>query len=219
MEVKKCTRCSIEKPLSEFGFHKLGLNGYRSTCKECSRQSNKEYREKNKVKEYERIKNYRKNNPDKISLWRKNQKEKKREWYIKWRNNNLEKDKNRKKTYHLSNPEYYKNYSHFRYTNDIIYRLKNNVRGRIYKFLNSKSISKNNTTFNIIGCTPDELKNYIESKFLNGMSWDNRSEWHVDHIIPLSLSKNEEDIYKLCHYTNLQPLWKYDNLSKGSKLI
>jgi len=53
------------------------------------------------------------------------------------------------------------------------------------------------------------------------MSWENygRNGWHVDHIIPLSSAKTEEEIYKLCHYTNLQPLWEVDNIKKGNKII
>ncbi len=54
-----------------------------------------------------------------------------------------------------------------------------------------------------------------------GMTWKNKEfyGWHIDHIVPLSSAKTEEDVYKLCHYTNLQPLWSKDNMSKGSKLI
>lgn len=53
------------------------------------------------------------------------------------------------------------------------------------------------------------------------MNWDNRGlyGWHIDHIIPLSSAKTEEEVYKLCHYTNLQPLWAKENLSKGNKII
>lgn len=50
------------------------------------------------------------------------------------------------------------------------------------------------------------------------MSWGNRHLWHIDHIIPLASAKDEESIINLCHYTNLQPLWKKDNQSKGSKM-
>ena len=56
-------------------------------------------------------------------------------------------------------------------------------------------------------------------KFTTGMSWENRNEWHIDHKIPLSSAKTEEEIYELCHYTNLQPLWAFDNLSKGNKIL
>ena len=50
------------------------------------------------------------------------------------------------------------------------------------------------------------------------MNWENRNLWHVDHIIPLSSAKTEEELVKLCHYTNLQPLWAEDNLKKSNKI-
>ncbi len=70
-----------------------------------------------------------------------------------------------------------------------------------------------------MGCSPELLKEYLEKQFVDGMCWDNRNEWHIDHIIPLSLAKTEEEIYKLCHYTNLQPLWAEDNLRKSNKIL
>jgi len=65
------------------------------------------------------------------------------------------------------------------------------------------------------------LKKYLEDKFSEGMTWDNKGfyGWHIDHIIPLSSAKNEEDIIRLSHYTNLQPLWGKDNMKKGNKVI
>jgi 5-methylcytosine-specific restriction endonuclease McrA len=71
----------------------------------------------------------------------------------------------------------------------------------------------------LVGITPKELKEHLEKQFFQGMSWGNYGEWHIDHIIPLSSAKTEDEIYKLCHYTNLQPLWAEDNLRKGNKLI
>jgi hypothetical protein len=73
----------------------------------------------------------------------------------------------------------------------------------------------------IVGLSSEELKIYIESKFLEGMTWENYGlhGWHIDHIIPLSSVKTEDEIIKLCHYTNLQPLWAKDNLSKHNKII
>jgi hypothetical protein len=93
------------------------------------------------------------------------------------------------------------------------------VRGRVNKFLKSKNITKTNKTFDIVGCTPEFLKEHLEQQFTEGMSWDNQGKWHIDHIIPLSSAKTEEEIYKLCHYTNLQPLWAEDNLNKGCKIL
>ena len=82
-------------------------------------------------------------------------------------------------------------------------------------------ITKTNKTFDIIGCAPQFLKEYLEKQFSEGMSWDNYGfyGWHIDHKIPLSSADNEEDIYKLCNYTNLQPLWATDNLKKSNKIF
>jgi len=70
-----------------------------------------------------------------------------------------------------------------------------------------------------LGVSFDELNIYLEQKFKNNMSWENYGEWHIDHIIPLSSAKTEKEIYELCHYTNLQPLWAEDNLKKGCKVL
>jgi len=59
---------------------------------------------------------------------------------------------------------------------------------------------------------------HFESLFTNGMCWNNMGQWHIDHIIPLSTAITEEDVIRLCHYTNLQPLWAEDNLKKSNKL-
>ena len=90
-------------------------------------------------------------------------------------------------------------------------------RARIYSMIKTNSEYNQIKTFDLIGCTPQQLKDYLESKFLEGMSWENRDEWHIDHIIPCAsfdLTKVEEQ-QKCFHYTNLQPLWAVDNLKKG----
>ena len=80
-------------------------------------------------------------------------------------------------------------------------------------------MNKNNKTFEIVGCSPKFLKEFIENKFTEGMCWELLGvKIHIDHIIPLSSAKNEEEVYKLCHYTNLQPLWAEDNLKKSNKI-
>ncbi len=72
----------------------------------------------------------------------------------------------------------------------------------------------------LIGCSIEHLKNHLEVQFDDGMSWANYGLWHVDHILPCALfdlSKEEEQ--KLCFcFENLQPLWKFDNWSKGAKV-
>ena len=109
-----------------------------------------------------------------------------------------------------------------KYDTDILYRLKINTRNRIKHFLKSSNFDKiKNGTFNIVGCTPFELKDHIQKQFLEGMNWENYGfrGWHIDHIIPLAACENNDDVHKLCHYTNLQPMWADDNYKKGDRII
>ena len=71
----------------------------------------------------------------------------------------------------------------------------------------------------LVGCTRDQLVAYMEAQFLPSMSWENRSEWHVDHIKPCaSFDLTDPGQQRQCfHYTNLQPLWAVDNIRKGAK--
>jgi hypothetical protein len=112
------------------------------------------------------------------------------------------------------------NYDMKRYYSDIQYRLIKIQRARINAALKGKN--KSQTTKELIGCTPDQLKTHIESLFEPGMTWDNYSQtgWHIDHILPISsfdLEINEE-LKKACHYSNLQPMWATENLQKSNKI-
>jgi len=117
--------------------------------------------------------------------------------------------------------EYSKNWKKLERIKNPKYKLINNLRKRTKDFLNYKKENKNTKIIDIVGCSPQFLKERLEKKFKDGMSWENYGfyGWHIDHIIPLSSAKTEEEIYELCHYTNLQPLWAKDNLSKGSKIL
>lgn len=128
-----------------------------------------------------------------------------------------------KKHYTKQSKEYYKNNKERliklelqRYHNDPITNLKYNLRISLNRALQYR-VTKNNKALEYLGCTIDEFKKHIEEKFQDGMTWNNRGKWHLDHIIPLSALKEGYSIEKLCHYTNFQPLWKKDNLSKGKK--
>jgi hypothetical protein len=78
--------------------------------------------------------------------------------------------------------------------------------------------TKKSRTYEILGCSFEEFKNYIDNQLSVGMSWDNHGEWHLDHKIPISFGKTEEEVIKLNHYTNFQPLWAYENLLKSNKI-
>jgi hypothetical protein len=100
---------------------------------------------------------------------------------------------------------------------DPLYRLRTNISRRIRSALTSGY--KSQSTIKIIGCSIEELKKHLENKFTEGMSWQNYGEWHIDHIIPISSAKTDDEIYKLNHWTNFQPLWAVDNIKKSNKLI
>ena len=118
---------------------------------------------------------------------------------------------------HKRNPSLHMQYMKKRRENPT-YVLIHNQRIRVWKAL--KKLKKIDRTLDLIGCTEIELRNHIESKFTDGMSWDNYGKygWHVDHIRPCSsFDLSEPEQQRQCfHYTNLQPLWAKDNLSKGS---
>lgn len=127
-------------------------------------------------------------------------------------NQNWKKNKNGK--------EWMNNYINNRINTDSLFKFKNKVRTLIYQSFKRKknnNWNKKTKTENILGCKFEEFKIYIEKQFTNGMSWENQGEWHLDHIKPLKLAETEEDVIKLNHYTNFQPLWAEDNLKKGSK--
>jgi len=138
-------------------------------------------------------------------------------------------DKNSKiykkdKEYKLNNKEYLSKkaleYEKKRKLIDPQYKMVKTLRSRLNSFLKNSKIIKNKKTLDYIGCTQQELKIYLENLFIEGMSWENHGEWHIDHKYPLSkfdLTK-EDEIYKAMHYTNLQPLWASENIKKSNKI-
>jgi len=124
------------------------------------------------------------------------------------------------KKWNIENKDYNLACFRKRYLEDLNYRITQNMRSRINVAL--KKNVKSKKTKDLIGCSVDFLLKYLESKFAEGMSWENygHSTWHIDHIIPLSSFDliDPEQLAKACHYTNLQPLWATDNIVKGNKL-
>lgn len=102
---------------------------------------------------------------------------------------------------------------------DKSYVVARRLRNRLYYALKNKSWKKNTHFSDYIGCSREDLIVHLESGFRDGMSWDNYGKWHIDHVIPLNSATNEDSLYRLCHYTNLQPLWASDNIRKGDKII
>jgi hypothetical protein len=214
MKTKICGKCKEEKDICFFGRDKKTKDGLKWSCNECRKLESKLYRENNKEKRSETLKKFYEKNKEKELLrfktYRENNKEKRKETIQKSNKKNRikrnESARNWKKSARLNDPKY---------------KLICNLRTRTKHFLLRKNFNKNCSTKELVGCTPEFLKEHMEKQFKDGMTWENYGfyGWHIDHIIPLSSAKTDEELYKLCHYSNLQPLWANENLSKGSKIL
>ena len=220
--MKQCPKCKQPKPLTEFHKDPKMQSGYKSKCKSCIKEYNqknkekikektKEYKQKNKEKIKEKIKEYNQKNKEKI-------KEKTKEYNQK----NKEKIKEKTKEYNQKNKEKIskqKNqYKKERKAKDPLYKLTINIRSLIGSSIRNNGYTKQSKTHEILGCSYQEFKAHIEQKFPEGMSWDNKHLWHLDHIIPQSLGQTEQEILALNHYSNFQPLWAEDNIQKSNNI-
>lgn len=163
--------------------------------------------EKNKERINQRGREYYKKNRDKF-------REASREWYER----NKEKVAAYVSQWRKENRSRINETTRARRAKDPVSLLKSRCRSRLGNVLARRQIKKSSSTEQMIGCSWKELKRHIESQFLPGMSWENKSEWHLDHIIPLAHAQTEEDVLRLCRWENLQPLWGKDNLRKSDKL-
>lgn len=181
------------------------------------------------LKEFNRIKakaanaSWRAANPEKAKSvnanWRAENPEKAKSVNANWRAENPEKAKTLNAIWRDENHEYIasyvNNYRKQRKANDPLYRFQCNMRIMGNRVVKQLALGKKPAcTLKWQGCSAEELKTHFESLFLEGMTWDNYGEWHVDHIRPVSSFASEE-WEQINHYTNLQPLWAKDNLSKG----
>ena len=113
------------------------------------------------------------------------------------------------------------NWHNAKMSSDPVYALNCRVRSQLRKCLKKRRIEKSQTTYGSLGFSPLQLRNHLESQFVEGMSWDNMGEWHIDHIRPIASftfdSVNDPEFEACWALENLQPLWATDNLSKGAK--
>lgn len=244
-ETKLCNRCNLELPLNEF-YHENGKP--KTPCKKCRlslnkisfkkwsqteqgkkklKENRKKYEqkisdkrriireEKRKVKEelnrQKEIRRQQREQKKQLKIQKKMEWEKQMEYYKtdEWKEIKKQKERDRQ----------YRKWKR-RWNEDESFALKVRLRNLIRNSFRRGGYNKfEKKTEDIIGINYNDFKKYMESKFLEGMSWTNRGEWHIDHIIPLSSATSEDEIIKLCHYLNLQPLWGEDNIKKGDKIL
>jgi hypothetical protein len=205
MNTKICNKCSLSKSLDCFDYG-------RKVCKDCRRQYHILYYNKNKQLIIDNAKEYYISN-----------KEKKKHYSRLYYKLNKERVAETNKLYRKSTYNYRRFkinetrrvYEKKRREDDYLFRLKDNIRRRINNSLNNSN--KKRKSLDYLGCDIEYYKLYLENKFEKQMSWNNYGEWQIDHIIPLSSAKTEDELIKLFHYTNTQPLWKKDNLIKRAR--
>lgn len=209
-----CKACQTEKDISEFQRDKQTKSGYRYECKLCRNKkiklnsenvkaSNRKKYLKHKVRIRQNCNKYYLQNREQLLKYAKEYRDK---------NKDIEKQKSQQRL-----PKRRANRKK-RYDSDILFKLKSNMRSRIWEAFKAKSWKKDRTQA-IIGCTFQEAKDIIEQKFTDDMSWNNYGQWHIDHKIPISSAKTKEELLALCHISNLQPLWAMDNIKKSNKII
>lgn len=222
IQVKICCRCKKEKNFVDFNKCKSQKFGLHNHCRECQKEVKAEW----VIKNTEWVKEYGKQ--PHVKEKQKQSQKKKYDSDLEYREKTLEKNRIRRR----KEPAKIKQRLNekFRRETNINYKLGKTLRSRINteirkikKRLNIE-VNKSAKTIELLGCSIFDFMKYLELKFLPGMSWGNHGfgddKWHIDHIIPCAafdLAK-EEDQRKCFHYTNMQPLWQKDNLSKNDFL-
>lgn len=235
--MKKCNTCEIEKPYDDFTKEKLAKDGYKNKCKSCIAKASKEKYASNPQARREYEAKWRAANTDKCTAktyrWRENNPEKWSNYRKEYYKNNQDKIATQSRATYLKHKERYNSIMrkyHKEHHVQLMQKRKERVdaspllqfKERIRCLVkNSFYRLKHNKTkrvSEVIGADWETVKNHIMSQFKDGMTWEafTAGEIHIDHIKPLASATCEADIIALNHYTNLQPLWCLDNLSKGA---
>jgi len=240
--MKTCKKCNSEQPLENFkkGYECKSCEmirkkeWYEKNKKRISDEykikykNNREFyldKSKERDKDSKKISNkkYYENNKSKITIrnneYVKKNSEKTKQYKKEWAKTNTIKLKEKRKLYYEENKKILQEKIKERLKTDPLYALKVSLRKSTLKAFVKINCKKPNKTTDILGCTFEYFKTYLESKFESWMNWDNRGKyngelnfgWDIDHIIPLDTAQTLEDVIRLSHYTNLQPLCSYTN--------
>ena len=190
--------------------------------KERKLKKSQEWYEKNREKIILNAKKWREKNKERCILngkkWYEENRERKLKQTKEWTLKNKQKHKQDVKKWYQKNKKYITEKLKKRRKTDPTFRMIGNIRRRVLLALKGKNKSAN--TMKLLGANMEEVWKHLELKFKPGMTKENHGLWHIDHIIPCSsfdLTKPEEQA-KCFHYTNLQPLWASENLSKGNRI-
>jgi hypothetical protein len=188
---KRCTKCDEIKLFDYYSPQKTGFMGRKAQCIVCDNEYDKDFQLRNNTR------SKRDKSPE-AKKYRKKYVSENKDW---WR-------------------KYEREYRNSRRQEDMFFKIKSNLSSRLSDLIKNRGVGQR--TVELLGCDKDVFLQHLEAQFTEGMTWENYGlkGWHVDHIIPISSYDltNEDEVKKLCHYSNLQPLWWYDNLEKGNKI-
>lgn len=208
--LKTCTKCKLQKDTSEFWKASKSKDGFREQCAECCKSLKKQYDRLQKERNELQV-----NNTKKCTQCGQI-----KEFSMFFRETNGRCGLKGKCKECVQKVKVSYNREKKRTNN--AFRIECNIRRRILNALTTTKkgkIYKSDSTFELLGCDVKYLMEYLENKFLPGMTWENYGMWHIDHIRPCaSYDLSDPDEQKKCfNFTNLQPLWAKDNLKKGKK--
>lgn len=219
---KICTKCNVNRSAEEYHKRSSSSDGLHNSCKYCrkdydlSRADKKaEYSKKYSEQNSDKIKKYRLDNKERTKEYRKQYKIENSEVIKRWKSENRDRINAKDREWRTNKRK-----------TDPLFKLKDNIRVLMLQtFKNSfeGEYKKSSKTLDILGCSNEEFRQHIESQFLNWMNWSNHGRcenneynctWQLDHIIPISLARVEEEIYMLNHWSNFQPLCSKLNRDK-----
>jgi hypothetical protein len=205
--VKICYKCSIDKPIEDFNKCSASKDGYSTYCKTCKKEIDGQRYIINKDKICSVVKIYRESNKEIISIKKKTYTIENAEIISKWQ-----------KEYRIKNDAKLKQYDKER-KKGRKQTIGDKWRGLLYLSLRRLGQKKSGHTIDLLGYSPHQLKEHLESLFVEGMSWNNYGEWHIDHKIPVCSFSADTPPSVVNALSNLQPLWAKDNMVKGKKIM
>lgn len=246
---KACTKCGETKPVSQFGKTNKNLDGYNSECKDCKMVVSKAWAQQNRqrLRELDAQRRHRPESRAKILEAKKRARDKARELrphkeravvlhqahvYAFMRLSLHCEHVNRWAAYakecrtlHDAHVKALKGneaaHFRFKYKNDPKFALYHRLKRWMHKHLGGKTDSRK--WAQILGYTPDQLRIHLEKQFAKGMTWENKGEWAIDHILPVAsfeINGFDDPNFHACFgLQNLRPMWSRENISKGKKIL
>lgn len=235
---KKCGRCQTVKPAEAFARCKSRGDGLNTRCKQCCREHYLANHEAAKA----RMRAYHQRNREELLVkqrinWHENRDARlkaQREYQEKNKDRIRQKDreyqqrnKDRRAAYNrqyqkdnrTARSEYSKRWNAHQRRNDPLFRLKSSLRTRTNDAIRRGGYTKLSGMNEAIGCDWPTLQAHLSSYFTTSMTWENYGScWVVDHHVPLASATTSQEVMTLCHYTNLRPLGRLENLRKGASL-